>query len=90
METTLQEIKSLLKTLIAEVADLRERVTRLENIPRCEEDRDSGEKKFVLIKESQENLEQLYLEGYHVCPGAFSQVRDEGECLFCLNFLSRK
>lgn len=40
-----------------------------------------------LSNEGHDTLVKLYEEGYHVCHLNFGQER-EGECLFCLGFLS--
>lgn len=39
--------------------------------------------------ESYENLGKLYKEGFHVCPMAFGQAREE-ECLFCVAFMEKE
>lgn len=88
MEEKLENIKSMIREILTEVADLKERVTRLEknrgkdtagDVP--EQPRRPGEQP--------ENLVDLYQEGYHVCPVAYGRLRD-GECLFCLNFLEKR
>ncbi|MGE5370353.1 MAG: initiation control protein YabA [Solirubrobacterales bacterium] len=86
----IKEMKALLKELIAEIGDLRERVYRLEQdstpLPRAQERR---ARDFALEAESYENIGNLYREGYHICPIAYGQVRDEEECLFCVNLLEK-
>jgi len=37
---------------------------------------------------AQENLEKLYLEGFHICHLFFGRERN-GECLFCRGFLEK-
>ncbi|MGI6551054.1 MAG: initiation control protein YabA [Syntrophomonadales bacterium] len=87
---TAQEVKIIVKELLNEVAELKERVMELErhlNIAPAPPPRRAP---FVLGAESYENMGRLYAEGYHICPVAFGQVRDEGECLFCVNILESK
>jgi len=86
MEKTINELKLLLKELLGEISDLRERVKALEqelNLPTPERDPaidgPTGEGP---------NLIDLYLEGYHVCPMAYGRLREE-ECLFCVVFLAK-
>lgn len=89
MEKSFQEIKSLLKELISEIADLKERVISIENSLEVNQPEPTPRRGFVLSAESHENIGKLYSEGYHICPVAFGQVREEGECLFCVNMLLR-
>ena len=89
MGQELQEIKILLKDLVAEVADLRERIVRLERILN-QESQDSRERVIYIAGEGYENIGKLYREGYHICPAAYGRPRDEGECLFCLNIIEKK
>ncbi len=86
MEKTLSELKLLLKELLGELSDLRERVKVLEqklNPSMSEEDRLRDDS----IGEGA-NLVDLYMEGYHVCPMAYGRLREE-ECLFCAVFLAK-
>jgi regulator of replication initiation timing len=91
MDDTALEIRAILNELLREVAGLKERIIELEshlNIgPPAAPPRRAA---FVLGAESYENMGRLYSEGYHICPVAFGQVRDEGECLFCVNILESK
>lgn len=91
MERTLQELKSIIRDLIIEVGELRERVDRLENKPdpvRLDMPRLSPAP-LSIEGEGYENLGRIYQEGYHVCPHAFGVAR-EGECLFCLAFMEKE
>ncbi len=91
MEKTVQEIKAILRGLIDEVADLKERVIELEgHLDPAPPSPSPRRVPFELGAESYENMGRLYSEGYHICPAAFGQVRDEGECLFCVNILESK
>lgn len=84
------EIKALLKELLGEMAALKERVIRLEQEAGLADKPASVQKSFVLAAESYDNIGALYREGYHICPVAYGQVRDEEECLFCVNLLEKK
>ncbi|MEN6390188.1 MAG: initiation control protein YabA [Syntrophomonas sp.] len=91
MEKTLQELKSIIRDLIIEVGELRERVDRLENkpepvapdLPRL------SSTPLSIEGEGYDNLGRIYQEGYHVCPHAFGVPR-EGGCLFCLSFMEKE
>lgn len=93
MEKTVQELKMIIRELILEVGDLKERVTELEKNQIKTNDNDE-----ILVKlpetmslegESYENLGKLYKEGFHVCPMAYGQFRS-GECLFCVAFMEKE
>ncbi|HHV76927.1 MAG TPA: DUF972 family protein [Syntrophothermus lipocalidus] len=85
MEKRMNELKLLLWELLGELSELRERVSLLEqrlNVPA------SGETDTRATVGDGQNLVDLYLEGYHVCPMAYGRVREE-ECLFCVVFLAK-
>jgi regulator of replication initiation timing len=75
-----------------EVGELKERVGRLERelVEKNEEALPpSPMYSLELQGESYESLGRIYQQGYHICPAAFGQVRNQ-ECLFCIAFLEKE
>lgn len=81
----------IIRELILEVGELKERIANLEkNMALYEEARlPEVTENLFLQGESYEKLGKLYKEGYHVCPASFGQVR-QGECLFCIAFMEKE
>ena len=89
---TVQELKVLIRELILEIGDLKERVTLLERkeiVETLYEERKTDIDIFKLQGEGYERLGQLYNDGFHVCPSNFGDSRQE-ECLFCLAFMQKE
>jgi len=89
MEKTLQEVAIIVRELIIEVGDLKERITNLEKEMNHEEIERPVSWPLLIEGESYENIGRIYKEGFHICPEAYGQQRKE-ECLFCIAFLERK
>lgn len=89
---TVQELKILIRELILEIGDLKERVTLLERNAPAEPLPEERRMPIDIIKlqgEGYERLGQLYNDGFHVCPSNFGDGRQE-ECLFCLAFMQKE
>lgn len=88
MERTLKEIAAIVRELILEVGDMKERINALENQIGNE---DEGQVPYPLLLqgESYENLGRIYQNGFHVCPEAYGQPR-QADCLFCIAFLQKE
>lgn len=90
MDESLQELKLILRELMLEVGEIKERVSRLEmELMQKEPPIPPPAYSLELEGESYENLGRIYQQGYHICPAAFGQVRHE-ECLFCIAFLEKE
>lgn len=92
MERTIEELKLIIRELIIELGELKERVSRLEFDKTGENDKAKSKPALPgteLEGEGRKNLSAIYKQGYHICPVAYGQPRDE-ECLFCISFLAKE
>lgn len=91
MEKTVQELKILIRELILELGDLKERVTRLEKeaVTQPPKVRRQDSEMIKLQGEGYEQLGRIYNEGYHVCPVAYGEPRHDG-CIFCIAFINKE
>jgi regulator of replication initiation timing len=91
MEKTVQELKVLIKELILELGDLKERVTWLEKEVYPEPAREPLAKidSLKVMGEGYDQLGRIYAEGYHVCPAAYGEPRRD-DCLFCIAFMEKE
>lgn len=37
-----------------------------------------------------DNLQAIYQDGLHICPSRFAELRTDGDCLFCVDFLQKE
>lgn len=94
MENVIQELKAIMRDLIIEVGELKEKVAYLErNLDYAKKEEPISPKldiqDLAIAGEGYNNLGGIYKRGYHVCPVAYGRIRD-GECLFCLAFLEKE
>ncbi|MGE5379767.1 MAG: initiation control protein YabA [Methylocystaceae bacterium] len=94
MERELNELKQLMKDLLYELSDVKERVLALETLIGGEKDVTMPtltHRAFEVSAEGYANLGRLYRQGYHICPHAYGHLRvDDDECLFCVAMLEKK
>ena len=80
----------MIRDLVIEVGDLKERIGRLEQIMDARPFRQEQNQDHIQLElEQYDNLGRIYQEGYHVCNMAYGMQR-EGECLFCNAFIHKE
>ncbi|MGE5454251.1 MAG: initiation control protein YabA [Methylocystaceae bacterium] len=93
MERELNELKQLMRDLLYELSDVKERVLALENMLAGEQEISAPpltHRAFEISGEGYANLGRLYRQGYHICPHAYGHLReDDDECLFCVSMLEK-
>lgn len=74
-----QELTKMVDDLEIENQHVRDRLQKLELDQQIQEDQQVKEDQ---LSNSRQQLEELYSEGYHICPSYYGAKRD-GECLMC-------
>lgn len=90
MERTLQELKTIIRELIIEVGELKERIENLERRQSAESaPSPPRQRPMAITGEGYENLGRIYQDGFHICHHAFGLAR-EGGCIFCVALLEKE